>query len=558
MSNAQPLGSGLSSLPVCSIRGATPPVSEDTSYSLDLVGLPSGATFTVDEIEITPNPQSQIYQNSHDLEPRVKMVKRGTPPQPFTVVRPMVWRDEIPEVESDQTKVRQRWSWQVPIDFDTEVWHENFSFNLEVIRIAVFTPGEWDDARGEYRRVYLSPCRIRAYWGDYDSEAPERQVLSRKTEGEDDGGPRACEDIFGFTPTYSHADPSQWITWVAQFRRVIRPRPCGPGEGTGICEEVTEDTTIDPNDPVFIEFTVVNSAEFGTSVSGLMASPVNGGHFGNVWVRDLPSLENAIWLQNYSKANVLVEEIGLDGPDAADFSARVNVTGGAPFILAPNRAMAVSLDFASKTMGEKLATLFVRSRSSQGKADEIFLPVTANAVDFQLEVLSGNLEGFVRDSGGYSEEVDFSKVLALVNNGAFPMPRGAIWIEGFNADAFSVVTDTPRSWDPLSYGIYEPWRDGGAPPAQSVVDPGQDERLYVIYHPGDGYRDFKRAVIPDVAELVVEIGNEEHRMPLQGTCYGDCSFDPPKPPESGGSTTGGGFTTPLNTVGSSPTSTLKK
>jgi hypothetical protein len=58
------------------------------------------------------------------------------------------------------------------------------------------------------------------------------------------------------------------------------------------------------------------------------------------------------------------------------------------------------------------------------------------------------------------------------------------------------------------------------------------------------------------------IWSEEHRMPLRGMCYDDCRFDPPKPPESGVSTTSGSSLTLIPVLGvsldSKETSTLKK
>jgi hypothetical protein len=555
MSNANPLGVGHSYLPMCAIRAATPPVSDDTSYSLDFVDLPIGETIMVDDIEISVSPSSGVTQETRHVEPRVKVVKRGKSNQPFTIARPLVWRDESPEIKSDHTKVRQRWSWQVPIDVRTGLWHENFSYNLEVVRVRVFALGDLDEATGQPQRVYLSPSRIRAYSGAYEGDQLERRVLNCPTEGEDDSGPRACEEVIGFTPTYAHATPSQWLTWVPQFSKRIQPRPCTPAEGMGICEDVLEDNTADPAEPLFIEFTVVDSGGYGTTGAGLMASPINGGHFGNVQVSDRPSLEDAIWLQNFGSGGVRVEAIGFDGPDAGDFSARLKVAGGVPFVVVPDYPVPISIDFHAKSMGEKFATMFVRTRNSQGHVEEIRVQVSANAVDYIFHTVGGNLEAFVRDPLGFADEIDFSKPLLLINSGGYPMPRGAIRIEGFNADAFSVVTDQPANWNSAYYGTYEPWRDGGPPPVQSTINPGQDEFLYVIYHPRDGYRDPARAMIPDVAELVLEIGNEEHRMPLRGMCFDDCRFDPPSPPGSSGSTsTTSILNTSLKTAGSSAVS----
>jgi hypothetical protein len=525
MSNATPLG-GNSFPPLCMIKGATPPVNDDTSYSLELVDVPVGKVMTVEETVVAVSPTARFSTEPHHLEPRVKVVGRGTHQNPFTIVRPLTWRDETPDIEGDETKVRQHWSWQVPIDHATGMWHENFSYNLEVTQVKIFR-GTWDDAHGVYQRTYLRPSRIKVYLGEYDDPLKPR-AENCHPEGDDNGEPAVCELRPGFTPTYAHATPSQWLTWVPQFRQVILRRPCTASDGMeGVCEDVLEDTFEDSNASLFIEFTLARSGEqLSSTQSGLTASPVNGGHFGNVEVADRPSLEDAFWLDNLGSDSIQVEEIGFEGPDAAHFSARVTGAPGLPFAIAPGSAVSISLDFFSQSMYVHTATLYVSTRNAQGEPEEIRLQVSASAVDYIFHALHPYLGGFVRLGKGYAQVDDFDKPLWLINSGNIGMPRGEIRIEGFNADAFSVVRETPLKSDPLSG--YIPWYNGETPPARWTISPGLMEALRVIYHPRGGYRDEARSQIPDVAELVVPIEDQEYRFPLAGRCAGDCDVSGPK------------------------------
>ena len=520
--------------PGCVILGVTPPVTEDTSFLLQTQTPNQGEVILYHpEGEVRRAGGGDMLAIPKLLEPRLQVVPNTGS---FRIARPLYLEGTVTADESETTRERRQvWRWSVPILEDGQ-WHENFAFDLSVNEVRVFRETGDLDELGDPAREYLTPSRVRAFKEDR-RESTER-VYKCDRELDDPGdGPGNCIPSQSLTPSYAHADPRRWLSWVVNFRAIeLRvpcvdlPDPIHPGGGasswsphtTADCGYVVESGFRDPDAPLFVEFEL-NPAPGSTGGSAVGLTPITGGSFGDVVLGDRPRLPNALTIVNDDIAHAEVQGLWIDGPDANVFG--VSVAGGltAPFIVQSETEIDLALEAFSTAAGPREASLHVQGVDTRGASFHHVAPLSANGVDWRFEALPESLalvRGASASGGG-----DATRSLLLINGGHIDMPRAAITIDGPGADSFSVVAPERASPDP-SLPPYDPATNGEPPPGWATIAPGSDEWLVAVYHPSDAYRP---SLEMDEATIRVEIGDTIHAIEIRGWCQGACAFDAPVP-----------------------------
>ncbi len=509
------------SYPYCLGAGAFGRIDADTRMQLDLIDLESGLSYAMG-VGVDAPPL--------EIETRIKVVEPSAPGDEFLLSRPLFRRGAgEPDHDGDRTRIPYTWTWSVEETADGR-WRENFHPALNVSRVRAYLDRGHDEDTGDRIREYIDPRRIRAYTG-FEDGAPVRQ-LNCRVKRRDPDLPPACDDVEGLTPTFrrhlvaGRDSLSGPLTWEVRFDRVLERRPVEQPDGSIILEEVEIEPAppYDRGDPLFIEFHLVRPSH-GTSSSGLTVSP-GVRDLGDLQVADNPDFRGAVEIQNFGQGNLQIEDVQLSGPDAQGFSWRV--AGGLPQTLAPGASLPIDLALvhASSHHGRLELQVEVQGRNAAGHKDTVRASVVANAVDWIFGVMHPPLvfDRFVGQSP-FDDVAAFEKPLLVQNLGTLAMPRGQITITGPGADHFSVLR-ADSEWLPPD--DYHPWLWGEPPTASHEIEPGENELLFVVYHPRHpGIRELRHG--SDEAEVRIRVGDVDYQVPLRGYCLGQCEFRAPEP-----------------------------
>lgn len=459
--------------PFCMVRAPLPSMLTDTSLELQ----PLSHT-----LDVLYEDFKNLNTEPHKVLPHMKVIMGSR-----TLARPLIyarWLEHDPDDHPDSD--RYYWQWQVPSEGNG--WKENFSPHLKVNTVRVFVERGNDAETGIPIREYLTVRNVHA-----------GGTRCRGEENPDIGGTEfhLIDCAMDVTPVYDKAhliqdypiDDAQRLKWEAEFVVV------------GV-NDIFGKPPVEEGEPVYIEFEVVDTL-FGTSGNSLRIAP-GGISLGNVQLGSSPEFERVFTVMNEGMADVIVDGITIEGPDAGDFSAWVDSGKLLPMTLRAGGSFDITLGTHTQTWGRKNAAVVVKAQDGAGQSFEIRATVVANATDAILGV-APDIMAFFREDGDQNPK-EYVRRFLIENPGSLDLHRRDITITGPNASFFTVVSSRYNA------------TEDSPPPTSRWIASALDETFTVLYHPTS----------PGMHSARIDIDSDagQETIDLHGLCYGTCNYAP--------------------------------
>ncbi len=411
-----------------------------------------------------------------------------------TISRPLTL-DPAGQRTQPDGRVRHVYRWRVDIDPQDNLWKENFSGEIAVVRARV-RRGPWTAAGPNDYGVPLSGIRVGGSNG---------QLCTRNTDRTDavEIDFTVCSDSapagFRVTPTYDFLqatsgsvsstapiDDSDRLLWEARIDLDADVTP--PGDGR-----------------LFLELDLVSMGPMQTSRSGLMLEPP-GTDLGMARVDQPNAPKYAAMLRNADTFSTRILSIRVEGQDASAFGGvRVRRPGDStpltlPLILAPGTSVEVDVTPVPVRYGIHEAALVVESADIRAPRQLIQSTLRMAAVSADVRIVPERVNFFVNPqvAGPAQAEAAF----ALINVGGVPIERRGVTIGGPHAADFSIVrTETGFSTS----------TDTTVPLA---IAPGDGETYRLRFRP--------QAAGTRLASVVVQTSEGTASVLLTGDCRERC------------------------------------